>query len=141
MGNGRMKNLFVQIFTWWNGQTIGTRFHTWRFGERVGEDEQGNVYYRTAGGKKDKALGIERRWVIYNGLAEGSRVPPGWNGWMQHRTNTPPTKDDYKPREWELPHRPNMTGTAEAYRPPGSTMLNGKRAAATGDYTPWTPGS
>jgi len=38
-----MKNLLVQIFTWWNGQTIGTRFATWRFGKRVGEDELGNV--------------------------------------------------------------------------------------------------
>ena len=36
-------NLLKQIFTWWNGQTIGTRFHTWRFGTRVGQDEFGNV--------------------------------------------------------------------------------------------------
>jgi NADH:ubiquinone oxidoreductase subunit len=27
-----MKDWLLQIFTWWNGQTIGTRFHTWRFG-------------------------------------------------------------------------------------------------------------
>ena len=40
-----MKNLLLQIFTWWNGQTLGTRFFTWRFGKRVGEDEFGNVYY------------------------------------------------------------------------------------------------
>ncbi len=39
-----MKTL-LQIFTWWNGSTIGTRFHTWRFGKRVGEDQFGNVYY------------------------------------------------------------------------------------------------
>jgi len=54
-----MKQTLLQIFTWWNGQTIGTRFHTWRKGERVGEDEFGNVYYRTRGGEKDKALEIE----------------------------------------------------------------------------------
>ena len=34
-----MKTLLTQIFTWWNGQTIGTRFHTWRFGKKVGQDE------------------------------------------------------------------------------------------------------
>lgn len=130
-----------QIFTWWNSQTIGTRLLTWRKGERVGEDQFGNVYYRTRGGVKDKALGFERRWVIYNGEVEGSRVPPGWSGWLQHRTDVPPTKDDYKPREWELPHVPNMTGTAAAYRPAGSTLSTGKRPPATGDYTPWTPGS
>ena len=31
-------SLLKQIFTWWNGQTIGTRFHTWRFGTKVGQD-------------------------------------------------------------------------------------------------------
>ena len=40
-----MKNFLLQVFTWWNGQTLGTRFHTWRHGKRVGEDEAGNVYY------------------------------------------------------------------------------------------------
>lgn len=134
-----MKNFLIQIFTWWNGATVGTRFMTWRKGERVGEDEFGNVYYRTRGGVKDKALGFERRWVIYNGEAEGSRVPPGWNGWMQHRTDTPPTKEDYKPREWQKPHLPNMTGTPDAWRPPGSAMTTGERPRATGDYTAWTP--
>ncbi len=38
--------LLLQIFTWWNGQTIGTRFQPWRHGQRVGEDEFGNVYYQ-----------------------------------------------------------------------------------------------
>ncbi|MEP3672085.1 MAG: NADH:ubiquinone oxidoreductase subunit NDUFA12, partial [Hyphomicrobiales bacterium] len=41
-----MKNFLLQIFTWWRGQTLGTRFYTWRHGERVGEDDSGNVYYR-----------------------------------------------------------------------------------------------
>lgn len=44
-----MKKFITQVFTWWNGQTLGTRFHTWRKGERVGEDEFGNIYYQ--GGK------------------------------------------------------------------------------------------
>lgn len=135
-----MKNFFLMIFTWWNGATLSTRLFTSLRGERVGEDEQGNVYYQTKGGKKDKALGFVRRWVIYNGEAEGSRVPPGWSGWLQHRTDVPPTEDNYQPREWELPHQANMTGTAEAYRPAGSTMVGGPRAATGGDYKAWTPG-
>ena len=134
-------SLLKQIFTWWNGQTIGTRFHTWRKGERVGEDELGNIYYRTAGGVKDKALGFERRWVIYNGEAEASMVPPGWHGWLHHRVDTPPSKEEYQARDWQLPHKGNRTGTAGAYRPEGSTLASGKRPAATGDYKPWTPGN
>lgn len=129
-----------RFFTWWNGGTLNTRFHTWRFGELVGHDEFGNAYYRTAGGKLDPALGWERRWVIYAGESDGSATPPGWYGWLHHTTDVPPTKSDYKPREWEAPYHPNMTGTPLAYRPPGSTLASVKRPPATGDYEAWTPG-
>jgi hypothetical protein len=67
-----MKTLLLQIFTWWSGQTIGVRFHTWRHGERVGEDANGNVYYQ--GGTDSE--GRTRRWVIYNGPSEPSLIPP-----------------------------------------------------------------
>ncbi len=53
---------------------------TWRFGELVGEDEQGNRYYRTKGRKIDPSLGFERRWVVYNGYAEATRIPTAWHG-------------------------------------------------------------
>jgi NADH:ubiquinone oxidoreductase subunit len=136
-----MKLFFLKIFTWWNGQTFGTQLWTWRFGELVGEDEQGNRYYRTIGRKIDPTLGFERRWVIYNGLAEATRVPPSWHGWLHHTVDVAPTEETYTPREWEKPHLPNMTGTPAAYRPSGSTLASGRRPAATGDYQPWTPGS
>jgi NADH:ubiquinone oxidoreductase subunit len=136
-----MKQFLLKLFTWWNGQTFGTQLWTWRFGEVVGEDEQGNRYYRTKGGKIDPTLGFERRWVIYNGYAEASRVPPSWHGWLHHTVDVPPTEQAYTPREWEKPHLPNLTGTPAAYRPSGSTLASGRRPKATGDYQPWTPGN
>uniref|UniRef100_UPI002FDE14F5 NADH-ubiquinone oxidoreductase subunit NDUFA12 family protein n=1 Tax=Tabrizicola sp. TaxID=2005166 RepID=UPI002FDE14F5 len=48
-----------RLLTWWNSQTIGTQIFTSRRGVKVGEDEEGNVFYQTRDGK--------RRWVIYNG--------------------------------------------------------------------------
>ena len=48
----------MRIFTWWQGATLNTLFHTWRKGELVGEDEFGNRYYRTRGGANDPALGL-----------------------------------------------------------------------------------
>ena len=134
-----MKIFLLQFFTWWNGQSLNTRFHTWRHGERVGSDEFGNVYYRTRGGAKDKALGYERRWVIFNGPSEASNVPPGWNGWLHRTVDVAPSDESYAPRAWERPHQPNHTGTPLAYRPQGSTQRSGERPAATGDYQPWTP--
>jgi NADH:ubiquinone oxidoreductase subunit len=136
-----MKSILIEWLTWWNGQTVGTRLHTWRKGERVGTDEFGNIYYRTRGGAIDPALGIERRWVIYNGEADASKIPPGWHGWMHHRTDAPPSREDYKPRDWQLGHRPNMTGTPQAYRPRGSTLRADPQPGKPSDYAPWTPGS
>lgn len=126
-----MKNLLQEIFIWWNGQTLGTRFHTWRKGEFVGEDEAGNRYYRQKDG--------QRRWVIYSGYADASKIPAGWHGWMHYRTDVPPTDEDYKPREWQLPHRENLTGTAGAYFPKGSLTTQEKRPRVSGDYDAWTP--
>jgi NADH:ubiquinone oxidoreductase subunit len=134
-----MKGFFLLLFTWWQSATAGTRFYTWRTGERVGVDEFGNVYYRTRGGALDPALGFERRWVVYKGYAEASMIPPGWYGWMHHQTDTPPTEQDYVNRPWERPHIPNMTGTPFAYRPKGSLLGAGRRSSATGDYEAWTP--
>ena len=134
-----MNRFVLELFTWWNGATMGTRFHTARNGERVGDDQFGNVYYRSKGGAIDPILGFERRWVIYNGEAEASTIPPGWHGWMHHRTDTPPSQEDYQPFPWQLPHRPNMTGTGAAYHPKGSILSSGTRAPASADYVPWQP--
>ncbi len=134
-----IKSALLEIFTWWQGNTPGTRFHTWRKGELVGKDEFGNTYYRTRGGVKDKALGFERRWVVYQGEAEGSKVPPGWNGWLHHTVDVAPSQESYTAREWQEPHAANQTGTAFAYRPKGSAQNDGPRASSGGDYEAWSP--
>lgn len=124
-------SLLKQIFTWWNGQTIGTRLFTWRKGQLVGQDGQGNTYYQTNDGK--------RRWVIYNGEAEASRIPPEWHGWMHHTVKNPPTEEDMQVKPWEHAHQPNMTGTMAAYAPSGSLRGEAVRSKATGDYEAWSP--
>ena len=135
-----MKTFFLRFFTWWNGATFGTLLTTSLYGEFVGEDEFGNRYYRTKGGKIDPALGFERRWVIYNGAVEASSIPPSWHGWMHHTVDVPPTQETVVPRPWWKPHRPNLTGTPAAHRPTGSTLAQGRRPKATGDYKAWIPG-
>ena len=124
-------SLFNQIFTWWNGQTIGTRLFTSRKGQRVGEDDQGNVFYETADGK--------RRWVIYNGPVEASRISADWHGWLHHTYNEAPTDVPLTRKEWERDHKANGTGTAEAYVPSGSIRTARPRPTVGGDYEAWTP--
>ncbi len=118
-----------RLVTWWNGQTLGTQLFTARRGVKVGEDDQGNIYYETRDGK--------RRWVIYNGEAEASRVSPEWHGWLHHTWNDPPTKTPLKHKAWEKPHQENLTGTLAAYAPPGS--IRRPAPVARADYEAWQP--
>ena len=66
--------LFSEIFSWWGGNTWGTRLTIWRQGRLVGNDDFGNRYYEQSKGVGP--LGVPRRWVTYTDLAEASKVPP-----------------------------------------------------------------
>ncbi|MCX7677058.1 MAG: NADH:ubiquinone oxidoreductase subunit NDUFA12 [Alteraurantiacibacter sp.] len=125
-----------KIFTWWDGATIGTLWYTLKHGEHVGTDAQGNRYYRSRNVKDGER---ERRWVIYNGPNDASRVPAEWHGWLHHSYDELPESHLPPPRIWEAEFTPNVTGTPAAYRPAGALERGGKRARATGDYEAWTP--
>ena len=118
-----------RVATWWNGQTIGTQIFTWRNGVKVGEDEAGNIFYRNRDDTK--------RWVIFNGEAEASRVSPDWHGWLHRTWDEPPTERPFAHKPWEKPHQENLTGTPLAYAPPGS--IRRATPAPLRDYEPWTP--
>ena len=122
-------SFLLRLLTWWNSQTLGTQIFTARRGVKVGEDRAGNVFYQTKDGK--------RRWVIYNGEIEASRITPDWHGWLHFTYAEPPTKAPLAHKAWELPHLENLTGSDAAYAPPGSI----RRAApvARADYEAWAP--
>ena len=115
--------------TWWNGQTLGTQLYTMRKGVKIGEDEAGNAFYETRDGK--------RRWVIFNGEAEASRVGPEWHGWLHHTFKEPPTERPLPRKDWEKPHQENLTGTTAAYAPAGS--LRQATPVSRKDYEAWQP--
>lgn len=119
----------LRLLTWWNGQTLGTQLFTARKGVKVGEDAEGNCFYETRDGK--------RRWVIYNGESEASRVSPDWHGWLHFTWNEPPTKAALPHKSWEKPHEANLTGTALAYAPAGS--IRHAAPADRRDYEAWSP--
>ncbi len=131
-------NFLGKIFTWWHGATIGTLLNSWRTGEHVGTDAQGNEYYRA---KKTKDGAQERRWVIYDGPNDASRVPAEWHGWLHGAFTDVPESHLPPAKIWEVDYTPNATGTADAYRPAGALEQGGKRARASGDYEAWTPDS
>lgn len=128
--------LNLNPFTWWNGATFGTWVGL-RGKTRMGEDHLGNVYYE--GGRDPN--GVVRRWVIYNGANDASRVPPEWFSWLHHQIDSVPDQALPEPKAWEKPAEMNLTGSQLAFRPSGALEKGGRRAAGTGDYEAWTPGA
>jgi len=136
-----MLGFLSKIFTWWNGASAGAAWTIWRSGELVGEDQFGNRYYQERKGGTG-ADGKTRRWVVYNGYADASRVPSDWHGWLHHTFDDAPAEAALPRRPWELDHEPNHTGTLRAYRPAGSLAFGSRRQRqeSSADYEPWTPG-
>ncbi len=114
-----MLTFIKEILTWWNRQTIGTRLHTIFFGKFVGEDEFGNKYYEN---KKRK-----KRWVIYKGEIEATKIPVEWYSWMHSIKNKIEDTHDLKKYDWQLKHSSNLTGTDKAYNPQKNQDANKKK--------------
>lgn len=135
--------IFGKIFTWWDGATFGT--HLWAAragGEHVGTDAEGNKYYRgkaNGGPNTGSNTQNEKRWVMYAGANDSSRVPAEWHGWLHGAGDDVPESHLPPPKIWESDYTPNATGTAAAYRPQGALERGGKRARADGDYEAWAP--
>lgn len=107
---------------------LGTKLYTFFFGKLVGKDKFGNSYYED---KKPGKNGKHKRWVMYNGSAEPSKVPPSWHGWLHYTFD--------QQLECKNDHVPNLTGTDLAYFPPGHENQGGNRDHVSSDYEPWQP--
>jgi NADH:ubiquinone oxidoreductase subunit len=115
--------------------TLGTWLFTKMRGEAVGTDAEGNHYYQD---KRLIAGRRRKRWVMYNGVVEASRVPPEWDGWLHYTTDVVPPAGGQPRKPWQKDHEPNFTGTDHAYRPPGHTLVIGDKPKPP--YEAWRPG-
>jgi NADH:ubiquinone oxidoreductase subunit len=106
---------------------IATIIYTFFFGKFVGHDQAGNSYYKNRlKGKKEK------RWVIYKGIIESSKVPALWHRWLHFTTDSLPEENKRENFSWQKSHQPNFTGTSKANNP--STTSENKLK-----YQPWKP--
>jgi NADH:ubiquinone oxidoreductase subunit len=103
---------------------------------KVGSDEFSNEYYEE---KKPSYSGKKRRYVIYHGIAEASKVPAEWHLWLHYTSNNIPVNVNTHKYAWQKIHLPNLTGTKNAYFPFGSKFRDGKRHKVSADYQPWNP--
>jgi len=107
--------------------TFGLRLYSWINGRYVGTDRSGNQYYeaREWFTRAQKHL---RRWVLYNGDPEPSKVCADWHHWLHHVEQDKPLVDTRY--SWEKPHQQNTTGTQKAYFPTPPTHTS---------YESWAP--
>jgi NADH:ubiquinone oxidoreductase subunit len=123
------KGFWTRALTWWHGQTMNTALWTRRHGIKVGEDQQGNIFYHNADDS--------RRWVIFNGDVEASRIDVNWHGWLHRTFDEIPSKKPLAHKVWEKPHQVNLTGSDAAHAPSGSMRL--AKPADRSDYQAWRP--
>ena len=113
-----MLTILNKIFTWWNQDTFGTRIKTILSGKFVGKDSFGNKYYESKKGK---------RWVIYNGEVDASKIPVEWYSWMHFTPNKIEKEHNLQKYQWQKSHQANQTGTEEAYFPNKNKNANKKK--------------
>ena len=103
-----MLTLLKKIFIWWDQETLGTKLKTLFSGTLAGKDAAGNRYYHNKNGK---------RWVIYSGEIDASKIPIEWYSWMHFTNNRIENNHELNKYDWQKPHQSNQTGTENAYHP------------------------
>ena len=103
-----MLTFLKKIFIWWDQETLGTKLKTIFSGKLVGSYSIGNKYYEDKTGK---------RWVIYIGEIDASKIPSEWYSWIHFTNNRIENNHDLEKYNWQKPHLSNQTGTKNAYHP------------------------
>ena len=119
--------MLKEIFTWWHGQTLGVRLWTYFNGRLVAEDQYKNRYYSN---KNDS-----RRWVVYYGEIDASKVTPEWNNWLRFTSTEKP--GNVAQCDWQIEHKQNQTGTSNSYSP--QTIFDKTNLKKKIDYDKWSP--
>ena len=115
---------------------LGTTIYTWLYGHLVGEDIDNNKYYCNSKNYSDLNV---KRWVIFKGEIEATKIPPHWHAWLHKSIDKPPLNYTHK-YSWQKNHEQNKTGTEDAYFPdsyPLSKSYN--KDTIKSEYEPWSP--
>lgn len=103
---------------------IGLLFYTKFFGKLTGSDVFNNRYYCS------KNLTNGKRWVVYNGVNDPSKIDANWFAWLHFMTDAAPSQ---KNANWI----PNTTGTKFAQKM--ITSIENIPRTALNYYESWSP--
>ena len=110
---------------------LGTTLYTLLCGNLVGTDKFNNKYYCNSKNYKDIN---SKRWVIFSGEIEASKIPSHWHAWLHKSIKVPPVDYVHK-YDWQKDHEPNLTGTKNAYYPKSKSNNNITKK----EYETWMP--
>ena len=114
---------------------LGTTIYTWFYGNIVAEDKFGNRYYCNSKNFDDLKA---KRWVIFKGEVEATKIPPQWHSWLHKSIDKAPINYSHK-YEWQKDHEPNRTGTEKAFSPNSELSENSNYDNINEDYEKWNP--
>ena len=109
---------------------LPTYIYSFLFGKFVGKDEYGNSYYRSSKLFNKK----EKRWVLYKGVVEASKIPALWHRWIHYTSDHLPSEIQIEKQDWQKGHKANFTGTSMAYHPHKNSAPKAKSY-----YESWQP--
>ena len=59
----------------------------------------------------------KKRWIIYKGEIDASKISNEWFSWIHFTKNKMEINKNVKKYSWQKPHSSNKTGTSESYHP------------------------
>ena len=79
---------------------VGTLLRTFLQGKEVGHDQFGNRYFCERGKPRaaDGGRVRQKRWVIYKGEPEPTKIPPEWHIWLHYTADAPIPENERKAR-------------------------------------------
>ncbi|MFA6280135.1 MAG: NADH-ubiquinone oxidoreductase subunit NDUFA12 family protein [Bdellovibrionales bacterium] len=97
---------------------IGTKLTVVLFGRLAFTDAYDNRYY-VVQKPRWRSKATEKRWVLYAGAPEATKVPPEAFVWLHHLCDQPLPKVGRTRYGKDVEHHPNLTGTVVASFPSG----------------------
>ena len=116
--------LSIKLLTWFKGKIVGT-------------DIFGNRYYTERFLFKRTQKSPPRRWVIFKGKTEASKVAAEWHAWLHFTSDQTPDTVKRPVYDWQREHMPNLSGTKSAYLPAAHPLKT--KAGKAKHYSAWCP--
>ena len=113
------------------------------FGNKVGEDEYGNQFFEL---KRVDYLGRRKRYCLYKGSPEASKISPEWHPFMHYQIDAKDVKTTFRQYKWQKPYVPDTTLSQNKYLPKEhplydqkSSIYNSKGSNAIFKTKIWKP--